>query len=106
MGKNQLRSLRARRVLTYKETHVDTADDALIGQVRLQALRRFLEIHRSPDDKDKLSALAQWLEQCPTHRQAFRELGQALAKVAEDPDVLETALEAMLLQYSAGSTRH
>ena len=75
--------------MTYKETHVDTADDELIGQVRLQALRRFLEIHRSPDDKDKLSALAQWLEQCPTHRQAFRELGQALAKVAEDPDVLE-----------------
>lgn len=92
--------------MTYKETHVDTADDGLIGQVRLQALRRFLEIHRSPDDKDKLRALAQWLEQCPTHRQAFRELGQTLAKVAEDPDVLETALEAMLLQYSAGSTRH
>lgn len=92
--------------MTYKETHVDTADDGRIGPVRLQALRRFLEIYRSPDDKGKLSALAQWLEQCPTHRQAFRELGQALAKVAEDPDVLETALEAMLLQYSAGSTRH
>jgi ferric-dicitrate binding protein FerR (iron transport regulator) len=74
---------------------VDTSDNELMGQVRLQALRRFLEIHRSPEDRDKLRTLAQWLEQCPTHRRAFRELGQALAKVAEDPDVLETALEAM-----------
>lgn len=83
-----------------------TPDDMPMDPVRLQALQRFLEVQQSPEDKGKLMALAQWLEECRFHRQAFRELGQALAQVAEDPLALEQALQAMLMQFGAASSRH
>lgn len=83
-----------------------SACEEMMDAVRLQALQRFLEVHHAPGDDSKVTAFKDWVLQCSTHCQAFSELSEVVARLAEDPQVLNQALEQLLIDYTLSTTRH
>lgn len=80
-------------------------DDPMTG-LRQQALERLMDVQASPENADKLRSFARWLAACPSHRQAFQDLGTVLASVSQNPQVLDRALAAMLLQTGVHTTQN
>jgi len=85
---------------------VITEHEALMNQVRLQALNRFLEVHRAPRDATQLKAFAEWLDECPSHRQAYAELKAVIDHLASGPEAIDAALDQLLLNYTVSTKQH
>lgn len=81
-------------------------DEAFRARMQLQALNRFLEVHRTPGDPTRLKAFSEWLVECPSHRQAYAELKAVVAFLASGPEAIDIALDKLLQEYTVSTTQH